>query len=382
MRIAMSLAALAVLTLAAPVRAQVCGNGVREAPEQCDDGNTVNLDGCSATCTFEQVQRINQLALSGNPSPAGLSCTPANNRLGTQAFTSTALSQLNPGFASSVADGSTSALIYFENLSDLSGTSASGFTLGLLNGIPTSTLGYDGSSDADWWYLPDPLDIDSNRLPIDMLTGGSIAAKVLTAGPGSFGLTTLIAGAPGTLQMSSLRIKATIGPSSTPKTFDGSATQGHLLAENLDPLLTSFETVAGNAVGTGLCGNMSAASLAATPIPSAFLPPNSLSCSNITYSAANSLLDLLVSGCKVVGNLITVVNPTEPDTSDPTTDAGAPYQLIASPTTRIVDSCKDHTGAVVDLTTCLNAAAYSSYFTFTTDRVMFKEDVIFRDGFE
>ncbi len=29
---------------------QVCGNGIVEGLEQCDDGNTVGGDGCSATC--------------------------------------------------------------------------------------------------------------------------------------------------------------------------------------------------------------------------------------------------------------------------------------------------------------------------------------------
>jgi len=31
----------------------VCGNGIVEAGEACDDGNTVGNDGCSATCTLE-----------------------------------------------------------------------------------------------------------------------------------------------------------------------------------------------------------------------------------------------------------------------------------------------------------------------------------------
>jgi cysteine-rich repeat protein len=32
----------------------VCGNGVVEPGEQCDDGNTDNGDGCSSTCQLEQ----------------------------------------------------------------------------------------------------------------------------------------------------------------------------------------------------------------------------------------------------------------------------------------------------------------------------------------
>jgi cysteine-rich repeat protein len=31
----------------------VCGNGVVETGEQCDDGNTTSGDGCSSTCTIE-----------------------------------------------------------------------------------------------------------------------------------------------------------------------------------------------------------------------------------------------------------------------------------------------------------------------------------------
>lgn len=33
--------------------AQVCGNAVIESPEQCDDGNTINGDGCTAQCEIE-----------------------------------------------------------------------------------------------------------------------------------------------------------------------------------------------------------------------------------------------------------------------------------------------------------------------------------------
>ena len=32
---------------------QVCGNMILEAPEQCDDGNIVGMDGCSSACTVE-----------------------------------------------------------------------------------------------------------------------------------------------------------------------------------------------------------------------------------------------------------------------------------------------------------------------------------------
>jgi len=37
-----------------PPIAPVCGNNLVESGEQCDDGNTVNADGCSSTCQNEQ----------------------------------------------------------------------------------------------------------------------------------------------------------------------------------------------------------------------------------------------------------------------------------------------------------------------------------------
>ena len=46
---------LVVLALRPATRAQavaVCGNGATEAPELCDDGNSVDGDGCDSNCTF------------------------------------------------------------------------------------------------------------------------------------------------------------------------------------------------------------------------------------------------------------------------------------------------------------------------------------------
>ena len=380
MRIGVSLAASLVFVLAAPVHAQVCGNAVREPPEQCDDGNTLNLDGCSATCTFEQVQRVNQLKMQFATSAA---CTA--NALG-GAFAGTAQAQLQPGIDASVADGSTSALLYFLDLSDLSGTSAPSVTMGLLNGGPLSTVGYDGTSDVDWWYLTDPSQIDANRLPLDLISG-NIASQVLSGGPGAFALNTNLGGVPATLRFSSLLINATIGTSSAPLNYDGSASRGHLPDEHLDPALTSFETAGNPANPSGsLCGNVSAASLATTPIPPGFVAGGATPCDQ-SYSLTNSALDMLVGGCRIFG-FLTVVNATQPDKSDPDAPpagGGALYKLSASTPSHVVDTCRDKNNAVAPLATCLNAAAYSAFFKFSTDRVIFRyefNDAIFQNGFE
>lgn len=52
-------------TLDVDVSNAVCGNGIAELPEACDDGNKVSGDGCSATCTVEDGGVIN--ACPGQP---------------------------------------------------------------------------------------------------------------------------------------------------------------------------------------------------------------------------------------------------------------------------------------------------------------------------
>lgn len=42
---------------ACEVLSAVCGNGIKEESEQCDDSNLVNDDGCSSTCQLEQIEQ-------------------------------------------------------------------------------------------------------------------------------------------------------------------------------------------------------------------------------------------------------------------------------------------------------------------------------------
>lgn len=93
------------------------------------------------------------------------------------------------------------------------------------------------------------------------------------------------------------------------------------------------------------------------------------------YTGANSLLDLVVGGCVVFGTY-PAIQATQPDTIDaaaPAAGAGAPYTLSASSSASAkVDTCTDHSGAKVDLATCLAQAAYSSYFKLSAGRVILK----------
>lgn len=56
----------------------VCGNGIVEAGEQCDDGNTVNGDGCSSTCQNEDtttpraVLNVDKPTVGGTTAPVDL----------------------------------------------------------------------------------------------------------------------------------------------------------------------------------------------------------------------------------------------------------------------------------------------------------------------
>jgi cysteine-rich repeat protein len=63
--------------------APVCGNGVVDAGEACDDGNTVDTDGCSNACTVTACEAITtQAACSARPDCEnvyrGLNCTDPN----------------------------------------------------------------------------------------------------------------------------------------------------------------------------------------------------------------------------------------------------------------------------------------------------------------
>jgi len=53
----------------------VCGNGIEEQGEACDDGNTRSADGCSGTCTSDESCGNNIIELDEQCDPPGLMCS-------------------------------------------------------------------------------------------------------------------------------------------------------------------------------------------------------------------------------------------------------------------------------------------------------------------
>ncbi len=266
---------------------------------------------------------------------------------------STTRSQLQAGFDSSVADGSISWLLEMPGLTDLTGTNSSPFNVEIGDGTPRLPAGnpstYDGTSDLDWWYDPDGSGI--HQLPASF-TGGTF-----NAGPGAISLTMNLGG-PSSVSMSSARIRAVSGPSSTPLESTNGFPPGHLPEENVPDSLTSFESMSAGQ----LAGNISARSLADTPIPAALAGGGMFNCSQ-AYTSANTMLDVLVGGCTIIG---TQIQPTQPDRAAVDGDV---YTFTTNTSTKRVTGCTRN-GSSALLDDCLAGAAYSSYFKFTTNRVI------------
>lgn len=347
----------------------VCGDGWRDAArgEQCDDSNTTNLDGCDSTCKFEQDQRVIGMQIQYDTDAQFC----PQNALGAS-IQNVARNSLQTSINDSIADGSLSAM--FKMVGDPTGASGA-VTLHSLSGQPVSGAGYNGNSDLDWWYTVSPGVIDGSRNALAQMTGTYAGGNVdLT---GTLNLVMNIGGSLTTLRVTSAKMNASIGSPPTIPTTSAGAPPGHLASEHLSPTLTSYPTMGGTRTTptARMCGNISANSLANTAVPATLLPGGATPCTE-NYTSANRMLDVFVNGCHVrVIIVVTAIAPTQPDQVDPSAPAagaGGPYTLSVDPTTKRVNQCKDKNGAVVNLAMCLNAAAYSSFLKFSTDRVIVK----------
>src|SRR5262249_1990275 len=83
----------AVATASCGTGGPVCGNGIAEGTEECDDGGTSNGDGCSATC---QLESVNPAFCAGVPSVSGTSIASVLVASGYEAPVHVAAPRLDP----------------------------------------------------------------------------------------------------------------------------------------------------------------------------------------------------------------------------------------------------------------------------------------------
>ena len=313
------------------------------------------------TDAFEQDQRINSFTLQFTTDAFA-----TVNAFGSAFVYGTTQAGLNAVIDANIVSDSLSLLMEMPGLTDLRGTNQASFQIGFVNGVPVldtnNPTPYSGHSDLDWWYTPNVGELDAIGIPTRQLSASITTGVLSSTNAGQISLipSPLIPRSQATrLDLSDTRIRADIGASSLPLQSSNGFPPGHRPTENIDPQLVSFASMSGGK----LAGNISAASLAGTQIPSGFGLDG--------YTATNSLLDLLVGGATQFG-FVVLVKPTQPDQSNPAAPvvgAGPPYRFSAT-TGRTVDTARDKNNAVVNLNAALNAAAYSAYFTFTTDRVI------------
>lgn len=339
----------------------VCGNGVRDQDEDCDDGNRSNLDGCDAACKIEQAARITALQQQFAPDAF---CT--RNKLG-QAITADARDLIQATWDAPILDGSMSIVFKFLGLPGVLGPDTdTDFELGFVNASPVrpdpDNDGYDGTSDLDWWYLREPVSVDADEVPTVRLPG-HISQGHLTAGPGTISLKLLFALAPAQVTLFKAVVDAQIDPDvDAPLSAEGALPRGHLMTEHVDPMLKTFKTSSGGA----MCSDVSVQSLVNTPIP----PLLQGTCTKAGSDSEtvfdlerNSLLDVFIVGCNVFG--LRGIVPTQPDGGVD----GATYRFTFNTTTFKVAACTRN-GVRTPLATCLANATYSSSFKFQSDRVI------------
>jgi cysteine-rich repeat protein len=355
-----------------------CGNGTIDPGEECDDGNTRDLDGCDSRCNYEVVLRMNSLGISSSAAPSY--CTPTTNALGTKTLTTFSVPILNTSVTNDIDAGTLNVMTQLFGLTDLTGgtSESSGLSLGVLNGELDPAKGtWPDKSPIDWWFLADQTTV-SDGLPTSMVTA-TLSNRTLTAGPADVTITLTLGGSPSPLEVLAAHLVGTLDGTPAPNV---PAPPPAMLASGL----TVFQDMTANGSGQGLCGNITVESLAQVPIPAmlssaasagaAATHPCTAACpgSNVyTYCGmgmpvgpnCNSLLDVLVGGCNVATSaplcalsaLTEVVNPTQPDVP------------VSGSATTLTPAAGTH--KIPTSVTSGDKDAYSAFMTFTGNRAHF-----------
>ena len=83
--------------------------------------------------------------------------TCTKNALGAAVVNGTAQGQLQTSIDTSIMSGGISILFAMLGLTDLTGTNQAMMSIGTLNGTPAMGMGYNGTSDVDWYVFAVPL---------------------------------------------------------------------------------------------------------------------------------------------------------------------------------------------------------------------------------
>jgi cysteine-rich repeat protein len=346
-----------------------CGNGTIDPGEECDDGNTRDLDGCDSRCNYEVVLRMDSVAISGSVAPSY--CSQTANVLGTKTLSSLATSILNSTVTNDIDAGTLNVMTQLIGLTDLTGgtSESSGLTLGVLNAkLDPGKGAWPNQNPIDWWFLADYTTV-ADGLPTTNVAA-TLSNRQLSAGPADVSLTLILGGSPAVLEMRAASLVATLDGTPAP---DAPAPPPAKLASGL----TVFQQMTGNGANEGLCGNITVESLAQVPVPQTLATGGTQACTSLcpgsptyTYCGTgmpvgpncNSLLDVLVGGCNISkiiclpppNALSQVVNPTQPDVPTPSKmlSLGAGNKVPTSQTSG-------------------NTDAYSAYMTFAGNRAHF-----------
>jgi cysteine-rich repeat protein len=367
----------------------VCGDGKIAGSEQCDDGNTDNLDGCDATCRYETLMRMTSLIVEDGAAPSY--CTPGTNAFG-KVFPAGVVDLVNSDLDDSLKVASLNLMLEFSGLDDLTGQNQASISLGILSAAldPKHTGGWSEGA-IDYWFLADAASIDAQGNPVAFipaasLTGGELsadAAQVVLPFGGS------------TLELLAAHLRASVDAVPAP---DVPAPPPAALA----PGLVVFRTLTATDAAQGLCGNATVSSLAKVPLPHSFasggispcVAPSTVTClspptitshaytwcgehcgnpgdpdydasgcdscdpdrchTNPVGPGCNSLLDAVVGGCVVnPPDCVEAFLPTQPDIG---TGGQSPKPLSNDPTQND------------KVTPSVATDGYSSYFRFAANR--------------